>query len=80
MLTADLVRVKRLVKTKTTAAVGYRSQPAQRSTQAGPAACYFLPFLAFFGGAFFEGVGFFAIAFAPPRLPENADSQPSEYF
>ncbi|HEY2414386.1 MAG TPA: hypothetical protein VGI40_19230 [Pirellulaceae bacterium] len=41
---------------------------------------YFLPFLAFFGPAFFDGVGFFAADFAPLRLPKNADSQPSEYF
>jgi hypothetical protein len=32
------------------------------------------------GAAFFEGNGFFADDFAPPRLPENAVSQPSEYF
>lgn len=42
---------------------------------------YFLPFFAdFFGAAFLEGVGFFAVDFAPPFFAENAVSQPSEYF
>jgi hypothetical protein len=81
MLTTDLLRVKR---------AWFRPEPRQplvighsrRSGQlkAVPPTGYFLAFLAFFGPAFFEGVGFFAIGFAPPRLPENADSQPSEYF
>ena len=44
------------------------------------AANYFLPFFAdFFGAAFFEGVGFFAVAFAPLFFAEKAVSQPSEY-
>jgi len=38
------------------------------------------PFLDFLGAAFLEGVGFFAVDFAPPRLPPKAVSQPDEYF
>jgi len=41
---------------------------------------YFFPFFAdFFGAAFFEGIGFFAVDFAPPFFAEKAFSQPSEY-
>jgi hypothetical protein len=45
------------------------------------AVTYRLPFLAFFGPAFFEGAGFFlAVAEEEPRrLPPNAVSQPSAY-
>jgi hypothetical protein len=42
---------------------------------------YFFPFFVdFFGAAFLDGIGFFAVGFAPPFFAEKAVSQPSEYF
>jgi hypothetical protein len=54
----------------------------EAATRFGSSRLYRFPFLAFFGPAFFDGVGFFlAVAEEePPRLPPNALSQPSAYF
>jgi len=58
-----------------------RSRTEFSRIQLQSAASYFLPFFAdFFGEAFFEGVGFFAVGLAPPFFAEKAVSQPSEYF
>jgi hypothetical protein len=81
MLAADLLRVQNRVirvEPRHWLVIGHSWRSGQLKALAQ--SLIYRPFLAFFGAAFFEGVGFFVADLAPPRLPPNAVSQPSEYF